>query len=58
MKEYDLDEGRKVKVMFEDLGDSTRVTETFDVEDIHSLEQQQAGRQAILENFKKHVETK
>ncbi len=34
------------------------VTETFDAEEIHALEMQQQWRQAILENFKKHVEGK
>jgi uncharacterized protein YndB with AHSA1/START domain len=42
MKEYFLDAGRKVELTFEDHGDSVTVTETFDVEYIHSLEQQQA----------------
>jgi hypothetical protein len=32
------------------------VTETFDAEEIHDLDMQKAGWQAILENFKKHVE--
>ena len=32
------------------------VTETFDAEELHSNEMQIAGWQAILENFKKHVE--
>ncbi len=32
------------------------VTVTFDAEDTHSVEQQQGGWQAILGNFKTHVE--
>jgi hypothetical protein len=32
------------------------VTEIFDAEEIHDIDIQIAGRQAILENFKKHVE--
>jgi len=34
-----------------------RVLVTFDSEDTHSIEQQRDGWQAILNNFKKHVES-
>ena len=34
------------------------VRETFDAETTHTVEQQRAGWQAILDNFKKHVEMK
>jgi uncharacterized protein YndB with AHSA1/START domain len=34
------------------------VRETFDSEPTHSVEQQRQGWQAILNNFKKHVESK
>lgn len=47
---------RSAQVRFDEVGGHTRVTVTFDPEDSHSLEQQQEGWQAILENFKKHVE--
>ncbi len=57
MKEYFLDAGRKVEVIFEQEGDAVRVTEVFDAEDIHSLEQQTEGWQAILNNFRKCVES-
>jgi hypothetical protein len=41
MKEYFLDAGRKVEVSFEDLlNNQTKVTETFDAEEIHPLEMQ------------------
>jgi uncharacterized protein YndB with AHSA1/START domain len=33
------------------------VRETFDAEQTHSAEQQRQGWQAILDNFKRHVET-
>jgi uncharacterized protein YndB with AHSA1/START domain len=33
------------------------VRETFDAESTHSVEQQRQGWQAILDNFKKHVES-
>lgn len=43
MKEYFLDAGRNVEVTFEDIGNTqTKVTETFDAEEIHSLDMQTA----------------
>ncbi|MBP6910747.1 SRPBCC family protein [Patescibacteria group bacterium] len=54
--EYSMDDGRKVSIKFEDMGDSTKVTETFDAETQNSEEMQRAGRQAILDNFKKRAE--
>ncbi|MCB9806456.1 SRPBCC domain-containing protein [Candidatus Peribacteria bacterium] len=57
MKEYFLDAGRKVTVTFEQQNNSVLVTEVFDAEEIHSAEQQVQGWQAILENFKKYVES-
>lgn len=58
MKEYFLDAGRVVDVLFEEDGSCgcVTVTETFDAEEVHDTEMQIAGWQAILENFKKHVE--
>jgi uncharacterized protein YndB with AHSA1/START domain len=54
--EYTMDDGRKVKIHFSGDGDKTRVTETFEAEDTHSIEMQQGGWQAILDNFKKYTE--
>ena len=51
-----LGDGRKMSLMFESVGDETRVTETFDPEDTNPLELQKAGWQAILDNFKKYTE--
>jgi len=51
-----LDDGRKLLVEFKDLGNSTKIIETFEPEATHTHEQQRTGWQAILENFKKHVE--
>lgn len=50
--------GRVVDVLFQEDGSCgcVTVTETFDAEEVHSDEMQLAWRQAILENFKKHVE--
>ena len=39
------------------MNNETVVEEMFDPEDINSIELQRGGWQAILNNFKKHVET-
>lgn len=51
-----LDDGRKVSVNFSEQDGKTWLTETFEVESTHSLEQQKAGWQAILENFRMYAE--
>lgn len=57
-----VDAGRVVDVTFSPLNkgesEGILVTETFDAEDIHDLDMQTAGRQGILENFKKCCEAK
>lgn len=57
MKEYFLDAGRIVEVMFEETSEGIKITETFDAEDIHPLDMQIAWWTAILENFRKYTET-
>lgn len=52
-----LGDGRRVEVVFTPEGDATRVTETFDAESENPVEMQRGGWQAILDNFKKYVET-
>lgn len=54
--EYDMDDGRHVKVEFEDTQDGVKVIETFDPETENSQEMQRTGWQAILDNFRKYVE--
>ena len=54
--EFTLGDDRKVKIVFEATGGGTRVTEIFEAETTNSLELQQGGWQAILNNFKKHAE--
>lgn len=54
--EYTLGDGRKVGIRFEGKGNETKVTETFEAEGTHSIEMQQGGWQAILDNFKKYTE--
>lgn len=53
---YSMEDGRKVEITFTPTGNEVTVTETFDAEDTNTIEQQRTGWQAILDNFKKHVE--
>jgi uncharacterized protein YndB with AHSA1/START domain len=54
--EYILDDGRIVNVAFNyDLNETT-VVETFDTEDLNSVQLQKEGWQNILNNFKKYSE--
>jgi uncharacterized protein YndB with AHSA1/START domain len=54
---YTMDDGRKARVSFEALGDSTVVTEVFEPETMNAPELQQTGWQMILDNFKRHAES-
>lgn len=49
---------RAATVEFIELPDGVKVRVSFDAEDTHSIEQQQSGWQAILDNFARHVEAK
>lgn len=53
---YTLGDGRKVTIWFTSEGNSTHIKEEFEAESENPLEMQQAGWQAILDNFKKHAE--
>lgn len=55
--EYTLDDGRRVWIIFSPKGTGTRVAETLEVEQTHSIERQQEGWHSILKNFKKYVES-
>ncbi|ESU22859.1 hypothetical protein FEDK69T_17620 [Flavobacterium enshiense DK69] len=55
--EYAISDGRKVRISFEANENLTTVTETFEPEEVNSLEMQQSGWQAILDNFKKYTES-
>lgn len=55
--EYVMEDGRVTKISFEPKGDKTLITEIFEAESTNSLELQQGGWQAILDNFKKHTES-
>jgi uncharacterized protein YndB with AHSA1/START domain len=54
--EYTIGDGRRVWISFESQGDKTKMTETFEAEEMNSIEMQKDGWQAIMENFKKHTE--
>lgn len=54
---YTIGDGRKVRVTFANNGMETEVEETFDAENQNPAEMQQAGWQAILNNFKKYAES-
>jgi uncharacterized protein YndB with AHSA1/START domain len=51
-----LDDGRRLRIEFTNKGNKTKVSETFDAEEENSVEIQQDGWQAILDNFKKYAE--
>ncbi|HEU5148219.1 MAG TPA: SRPBCC family protein [Chryseosolibacter sp.] len=54
--DYAMSDGRTVSLIFSGNGNSTHISETFDPENTHSLEQQREGWQAILNNFKAYTE--
>lgn len=54
--EYKIEGGREVKILFASNAGITTVTEIFEPENENSIELQQSGWQAILNNFKKYVE--
>jgi len=53
---YTMEDGRKVDITFIDQGNETKVVETFDAESTHPVDFQQAGWQAIMDNFKRYTE--
>lgn len=53
---YFMADGRKAITQFENIGDKTKVTTTFDAEGSNPIEMQRDGWQAILNNFKNYVE--
>jgi uncharacterized protein YndB with AHSA1/START domain len=55
--EYVMEDGRRVKINFEEKNGAVLVTETFDAEAENSLTLQAQGWQNILDNYKKHTES-
>jgi uncharacterized protein YndB with AHSA1/START domain len=56
--EYRMSDGREVAVEFVERAKGVLVKETFDAETENTPELQRTGWQAILENFRRHVEAK
>ena len=54
---YNLTDERQVITFFENQNGRTKVTTTFDAENENPVEMQRTGWQAILNNFKKYVES-
>lgn len=53
---YHIIDGREVSIRFEATAQGILITESFEAENQHPIEMQQAGWQAIIDNFKKHSE--
>lgn len=54
---YRIADGRLVRIEFKANGNEVTVSESFEAEGTNSDEQQRAGWQAILSNFKSYVES-
>ncbi|WP_018341504.1 SRPBCC family protein [Cytophaga aurantiaca] len=54
--EYTIGDGRKVKIVFTTSGDAVKIVESFEPESQNPRDMQQAGWQAILNNFKSYTE--
>ncbi len=55
--EYTLLDNRKVKISFTSEGNAVQVKEIFEAEKTNPIEMQRGGWQAILDNFKRYVES-
>lgn len=55
---YELEDGRRVVVEFEEADGGVRIRESFDAETEMNEEVQRRGWQAVLDNFARHVESK
>jgi uncharacterized protein YndB with AHSA1/START domain len=55
---YSIADGRKVQVVFTKGDAKTKVAVTFETESTNPVEMQRGGWQAILNNFKKYVESR
>lgn len=53
---YTLDDGRKVRISFQENAGETHISQTFEAENENPVNMQRDGWQAILDNFKKYVE--
>jgi len=53
---YNMSDGRKVEIKFDEIGDEVCLSESFEAEGTNSDEMQKLGWQSILGNFKEYVE--
>lgn len=53
---YTMPDGRKVTIQFAETDGITRIEQTFDAETENSVELQQAGWQAIMNNYQRYTE--
>lgn len=54
---YTLNDNRKVDIFFQEVKNEIRIVEKFEPENENSEDMQREGWQAILNNFKKYVES-
>lgn len=54
---YTMGDERKAEITFTQDGNRTKLSETFEAESENPVDMQKAGWQAILDNFKKYVES-
>ncbi len=54
--EYNMEDGRQVKITFLETPEGVKINETFDPESENPIEMQKTGWQSILDNFKSYVE--
>jgi uncharacterized protein YndB with AHSA1/START domain len=55
--DYMFEDDRKISVVFSAIDGKTHVVQRFEAEDQNPIEMQQAGWQAIMDNFKNYSET-
>ena len=56
--EYNMEDGRHVRIEFEATAEGVRITETFDPEETNPIAMQKKGWQSILNNFAKYTESR
>lgn len=54
---YTMGDGRKAEIIFKEIPEGVEIIESFDPETQNPVEMQQAGWQAILDNFKNYAES-
>ena len=54
---YEIEDGRTVEIVFSSNGNETEIKESFEAENTNPIEMQKEGWQAIINNFKKYVES-